>query len=445
MAKLGSWGRAVKGQSQNARRSRKRTGGGFIADYRSDVGVKHRFIIPTFVDSEGNEGLFIQSRVVHPVKKWGAVSIKTKNGNEFKPYNIGTSHPYKQPSFEESLKIAKRGEVDVFSQLATLTETDKWAKVNELDNDRNTEAGKKEFVDFMKDFDKQNTFIEQASYANKEGEWNDHIENYLLILQLETEMVEEERSSGVKRQVAKVVLDDNGFPKYEPKFWRVSSKRLGDIQTAVDLALDNQLLGDDDLFPYTEGEGTDDEIVNYTGWVELEINYPYAEGKNAKMESAREASISAVNGSVSNVTEEFVNDFKENKAKELFEKALRDFNFSKSHLKAHTRSEQLEMLSADARDYFNYLLETYPDEAKQIEDQFKGFFENILEQAGESADEGEETVEDSVEETVEEPAVEEEPETAEEEEVAEEEPEVEEKVDADQASKDKLDELLGGL
>ena len=433
MAKLGSWGKAVRGKSQNAKRSRKRTGGGFISDYRTEVGVKHRFIIPTFVDEDGNEGLFIQSRVVHPVKKWGAVAIKTKSGNEFKPYAIGTSHPYKQPSFEASLEIAKRGEVDVFSQFATLTETDKWAKVNELDNDRNTDAGKKEFIDFMKDFDKQNSFIEQASYKNKDGEWNDHIENYLLILQLETEMVEEERSSGVKRQVAKVVLDDNGFPKYEPKFWRVSAKRLGDIQTAVDLALDNQLLGDDDLFPYTEGAGTDDEVVNYAGWVELEINYPYAEGTNAKMESAREASISAVNGSVSNVSEEFVTDFKDNKAKELFEKALRDFNFSKSHLKAHSRSEQLEMLSADARDYFNYLLETYPDEAKEYEDQFKGYFENILEQAGGSVDAVEETVEDAVEE----PAVE-----------VEEEPEVEEvekTVDADQASKAKLDELLGGL
>ena len=312
MAKLGSWGKAVRGQSQNARRSRKRTsGGGFIADYRTEVGVKHRFIIPTFVDSEGNEGLFIQSRVVHPVKKWGAVAIKTKNGNEFKPYAIGTSHPYKQPSFEASLEIAKRGDVDIFSQFASLTETDKWAKVNELDNDRETDEGKKEFFDFMKDFDKQNSFIESASYKNKDGEWNDHIENYLLILQLETEMVEEERSSGVKRQVAKVVLDENGFPKYEPKFWRVSAKRLTDIQSAVDLAIDNQLLGDDDLFPYTEGQGTEDEIQNYTGWVELEINYPYAEGTNAKMESAREASISAVNGSVSNVTEEFVTEFKD--------------------------------------------------------------------------------------------------------------------------------------
>lgn len=438
MAKLGSWGKAVRGQSQNARRSRKRTsGGGFIADYRTEVGVKHRFIIPTFVDSDGNEGLFIQSRVVHPVKKRGAVAIKTKNGNEFKPYAIGTSHPYKQPSFEASLEIAKRGDVDVFSQFATLTETDKWAKVNELDNDRNTDAGKKEFIDFMKDFDKQNSFIEQASYKNKDGEWNDHIENYLLILQLETEMVEEERSSGVKRQVAKVVLDENGFPKYEPKFWRVSAKRLGDIQSAVDLALDNQLLGDDDLFPYTEGAGTDDEVVNYAGWVELEINYPYAEGTNAKMESAREASISAINGSVSNVSEEFVTDFKDNKAKELFEKALRDFNFSKSHLKAHSRSEQLEMLSADARDYFNYLLETYPDEAKEYEDQFKGYFENILEQAGESADAVEETEEDAVEE----PAVEVETEVEEEPEVEE----VEETADTDQASKDKLDELLGGL
>lgn len=437
MAKLGSWGKAVRGQSQNARRSRKRTGGGFIADYRTEVGVKHRFIIPTFVDKDGNEGLFIQSRVVHPVKKRGAVAIKTKNGNEFKPYAIGTSHPYKQPSFEASLEIAKRGDVDVFSQFATLTETDKWAKVNELDNDRNTDAGKKEFIDFMKDFDKQNSFIEQASYKNKDGEWNDHIENYLLILQLETEMVEEERSSGVKRQVAKVVLDENGFPKYEPKFWRVSAKRLGDIQSAVDLALDNQLLGDDDLFPYTEGAGTDDEVVNYAGWVELEINYPYAEGTNAKMESAREASISAINGSVSNVSEEFVTDFKDNKAKELFEKALRDFNFSKSHLKAHSRSEQLEMLSADARDYFNYLLETYPDEAKEYEDQFKGYFENILEQAGESADAVEETEEDAVEE----PAVEVETEVEEEPEVEE----VEETADTDQASKDKLDELLGGL
>lgn len=434
MAKLGSWGKAVRGQSQNARRSRKRTsGGGFIADYRMEVGVKHRFIIPTFVDSEGNEGLFLQSRVVHPVKKRGAVAIKTKNGNEFKPFNVGTSHPYKQPSFEASLEIAKRGDVDIFSQFASLTETDKWAKVNELDNDRNTDAGKKEFFDFMKDFDKQNSFIESASYKNKDGEWNDHIENYLLILQLETEMVEEERSSGVKRQVAKVVLDDKGFPKYEPKFWRVSAKRLTDIQSSVDLALDNQLLGDDDLFPYTEGAGTDDEVVNYAGWVELEINYPYAEGTNAKMESAREASISAVNGSVSNVSEEFVTEFKDSKAKELFEKALRDFNFSKSHLKAHSRSEQLEMLSADARDYFNYLLETYPDEAKQIEDQFKGYFENILGQAGESADEVEETEEDSVEEPAVE--VEEEPEVE----------EVEETADADQASKDKLDELLGGL
>ena len=441
MAKLGSWGKAVRGQSQNARRSRKRTSGGFISDYRTEVGVKHRFIIPTFVDEEGNEGLFLQSRVVHPVKKWGAVAIKTKNGNEFKPYNIGTSHPYKQPSFDASVEVAKRGDVDVFSQFASLTETDKWAKVNELDNDRNTDAGKKEFVDFMKDFDKQHLFIEPASYTNRDGEWNDHIENYLLVLQLETEMVEEERSSGVKRQVAKVVLDDNGFPKYEPKFWRVSSKRLGDIQAAVDLALDNQLLGDDDLYPYTEGEGTDDEVVNYAGWVELEINYPFKEGANAKMEAGREATISAINANVSNVSDEFVNDFKENKAKELYEKALRDFKFSKSHLKAHSRSEQLEMLSADARDYFNYLLETYPDEAKEYEDRFQGYFENILEQAGESADEATETTSADTAETEEEPEVADESE--EESEVVDE--SEEESEDTDQASKDKLDELLGGL
>lgn len=436
MAKLGSWGKAVKGKSQNARRSRKSTGGGFIGDYKTEVGVKHRIIIPTFVDEDGNEGLFLQSRVVHPVKKWGAVAIKTKNGNEFKPYAIGTSHPYKQPSFGASLEIAKRGDIDVFSQLSALTETDKWAKVNELDNDRNTEAGKKAFVDFIKDFDKQHSYIEAASYTNKEGEWNDHLENYLLVLQLETEMVEEERNSGVKRQVAKVVLDDNGFPKYEPKFWRVSSKRLADIQSAVDLAIDNQLLGDDDLYPYTEAEGTEEESVNYAGWVEIEINYPFKDGANAKMEAGREASISAVNSSVSNVSADFVSDFKDNKSKELFEKALKDFEFSKSHLKAHTRSEQLEMLSPDARDYLNYLLETYPTEAKEYEERFKGYFENILAQGGESSDEGAEEGADAQEET---PEAEAEPETAVEE-VAEE-PEVAEDTDG----KNKLDELLNGI
>lgn len=441
MAKLGSWGQAVRGKSQNKGRSRKSSGnGGFINDYRTEVGVKHRIIIPTFVDGEGNEGLFLQSRVVHPVNKWGAVSIKTKNGKEFKPYAIGTSHPYKQPSFEASLAVAKRGEVDVFSQLSALTETDKWAKVNELDNDRNTEAGKKEFVDFVKDFTKQNSYIEASTFKNRDGEWSDHLENYLLVLQLETEMVEEARSSGVKRQVAKVVLDENGFPKYEAKFWRVSAKRLGDIQKAVDLALDNQLLSDSDLHPYTEAQGTEDETVNYAGWVELEINYPFYEGSNAKMESAREATISAVNGNVSNVSDEFVQDFKTNKAKELFEKALKDFEFSKSHLKAHSRSEQLEMLSPEARDYFNYLLETYPTEAKEYEDRFKGYFENIIAKAGDAGEATE--TETTTPEVATEPTPEPTPEP-----VAEpkEEPKTEPVADTASANKSKLDELLGGL
>jgi len=438
MAKLGSWGKAVQGKTQFGGRSRKRTGGGFIGDYKTEVGVKHRFIIPTFIDEDGNEGVFLQSRVVHPVKKWGSVAIKTKNGNEFKPYAVGTSHPYKQPSFEKSLEIAKRGEVDVFSQLASLTETDKWAKVNELGNDRNTEEGKKEFVDFIKDFTAQNTFIEAASYTDSEGNWKDQIENYLLILQLETEMVEEERSSGVKRKVAKVVLDENGFPKYEPKFWRVSAKRLEAIKTSIDFALDNSLLSDDDLHPYVENKDTDNELTVYTGWVELEINYPHKEGAHAKMEAGREATISAVNSNASTITDEFINNFREDKADGLYEKATRDFDFSKSHLKAHTRSEQLEMLSSEARDYFNYLLETYADEAKEYEDRFKGYFANILAQAGETVDEVEETTDESATDTAEEP-VDVTPEPEVETETAE------EPVDVKQSEKDKLDELLGGL
>lgn len=438
MAKLGSWGQAVRGKTQNGGRSRKSSGGGFIQDYKTEVGVKHRIIIPTFVDEDGNEGLFLQSRVVHPVKKRGAVAIKTKNGKEFKPFAIGTSHPYKQPSFEASLEVAKRGEVDVFSEFASLTETDKWAKVNLLGNDKDTEEGKKAFVDFVKDFSTQNTYIEAASYTNKDGEWNDHIENYLLVLKLETEMVEEARNSGVKRPVAKVVLDDNGFPKYTPCYWRVSAKRLGEIQSAVDLALDNQILGDDNLHPYKEAEGTEDEVVNYTGWVELEINYPFKEGQNAKMEAGREATISAVNSNVSNVSNEFVADFKDTKAKDLFEKAVKDFNFSKSHLKAHTRAEQLEMLSPDARDYFNYLLETYPTEAKEYEERFQGYFDSILAQSGNTANVAEEAPAEEPKPEAEQPAPVEEPEP-------EATPEPEVKEDVEKANKSKLDELLGGL
>lgn len=447
MAKLGSWGNAVKGKTQNRRRSRKSSGGGFIGDYKTEVGVKHRIVIPTFVDEDGNEGLFIQSRVVHPVKKRGAVSITTKNGKSFTPYAIGTSHPYKQPSFDASVVIAERGDVDVFSQFAALTETDRWAKVNQLGNDKNTEEGKKEFVDFNKDFTNQNTYIEACTYKNRDGEYVDSIENYILILQLATEMVEEERGSGVKRKVARVALGENGLPKYEPKFWRVSAKRLGDIKSAIDLALDNELIGDEQLHPYTEAQGTDDETTVYTGWVELELNYPFKEGNQAKMEAGREMTISAVNGNNTNVTAELIADFRENKNTELFEKAVKDFEFSKSHLKAHTRAEQLEMLSDDARDYFNYLLETYSDEAKQYEERFKGYFANILAQAGKTVDnagsgetaqeesttEPEAVAEESVEETPKEEAK----------------PKTRAKKTAKKAegkgNKDKLNELLKGI
>ena len=401
MAKLGSWGQAVRCKSQNSvGRSSKSSGRGFIGDHRTEVGEKKRFIIPTFIDENGNEGLFLQSRSVHPVKKRGAVAIKTAKGNEFKPYAVGTSHPYKQPSFEASLQVAERGDVCVFSELSALTETDRWAKVNELGNDKDTDAGKAEFKDFNRDFNARNQYIEASSYKNREGEWQDHLENYLLILELVSETVEEARTSGVKRKVAQVEVDDKGFPKYEPKFWKVSAKRLGEIQSAVDLALDNNLLSDDALHAYTENAGTDDEVVNYAGWVELEISYPEKEGSSAKMESSREATISAVNGNVSTVSDEFIQDFRDNKASELFTKATNDFEYGKSHLKAYTRAEQLEMLSDDARDYFTYLLETYPTEAKEFEDRFKGYFDNILEQAGEkqpAKDEG--TEEDVKEET----------------------------------------------
>lgn len=444
MAKLGSWGQAVRGQSQRKARTRKSTGsgGGFINDYKTEVGVKHRFVIPTFTDEDGNTGLFIQSRVVHQVRKWGAVAIKTSKGNEFKPYAVGTSHPYKQPSFEKSLEIAKRGDIDIFSKLATLTETDRWAKVNELDNDKDTAEGKQEFKDFNRDFDANHLFIEAASYKDKDGNWQDSMENYLLILQLETEMVEEERGSGVKRQVAKVVLDDNGFPKYEPKFWRVSAKRLGDIQKAVDFALDNNLIQDEDLFPYTEGAGTEDEVVTYTGWLEMEISYPHAEGRNAKMEAGREATISAINSNTSTITEEFVEDFQENKGKELFEKAVKDFDFSKSHLKAHSQVEQLEMLSAEARDYLSYLEETYPQEATRFDDSLKTYYENIISQSGGGTAEDTEEVEETTEEVEETPEVEE---TVEETPEVEEVEETEEVEDVNEESKSKLDDLLNGL
>src|SRR5699024_4651480 len=169
-----------------------------------------------------------------------------------------------------------------------------------------------------------------------------------------------------------------------------------------------------------------------------EISYPEKEGSSAKMESSREATISAVNGNVSTVSDEFIQDFRDNKASELFTKATNDFEYGKSHLKAYTRAEQLEMLSDDARDYFTYLLETYPTEAKEFEDRFKGYFDNILEQAGEkqpAKDEG--TEEDAEEETPESEA----PETPAE--------EVEEPKKAratkSKTNANKLNELLSGI
>lgn len=437
MVKLGSWAQAVQGnmnkRSQSKSRSNRSSGGGFIEDFRTEVGVDRRIVIPIFEDEDGNKGIFLETRAVHPIKKSRSVVIPTKSGKGFAPFAIGTSHPFKQPTFEKQLEIAKRGEVDLFTEFASLIQTDMWKKAEDLDNDKDTPEGRAEFKTFVENFDRENLYIEQAFYQS-DGDFKDHEESYLLILELETVMEEEERRSGVTRPVARVVLQENGMPKYTPKFWKVSQKRLQAINSAVMNAIDNELIGEDDLYPYTEG----DNVVE-TGWVEININFPHKTGDGAKMLSAQGATFSVVNINQSSVTKEFKEHFDENEADDLLAKAKREFDVSKRHLNAFPRAEQYEMLSDSAREYFDELVEKYPEESKRIHEQFEGWFETIKKQAGVEAD-GEDESKDSTESEVADTS-----EPTEKEETETEETVEEEEVEVNAENQSKLDELLGDI
>lgn len=408
---MSNWNRISRGNKSLGRKSGNSGKGNFITDFRFEVGNTHNIIIPIF-DIDGKKGPFLKSYAMHKFTKGNKVlEFDTKKGKKLKPFGIRTAHPYGQVDYADTLKIAEEGILCPISEMAYLQDTALWAAVNEEFGEADerkeyTDADKKKFADFIKSYKAEHFYVEQSYYKDRDGNIVSNLDNYLLVLELETEVKEVKDELGVVTKKYEVVFDENNLPKYTPKYMKLSTKRMKEIDAAVKKAVyEDELLDKDMLHSYKDFEGTEDEVTNIFGWVQYAFKYPDAE---SRMASGRELSIEAVKTSKSVVTEELINDFKAKQGK-IYADAEKFLNLFKVELRLHTREEIIDAFTPEVRAEWNRLTTDFAETATEWEERLKDTLAEILDNSsGNNTDESEEVeVEETVEETTEEPAEEE--------------------------------------
>lgn len=382
MSNLKSWSRRVTG-NQNLGRSgrqtqtkREYTG---LKMHTYEPGSEQKVVVPLF-EQNGILAPVIVSAPIHKVGSVGALEMKRKDGSTYPIYNVRSNHPFAQGDAEISRELAERGEVCVFHELHELQRTKMWDEINAKFGDDLTnlpEDVRKEInVEVRK---AENAFVVKPSYLAARGDYpaRNVTETYILLFVFETETTIQKNKLGVEKEVQTVLLDDNGQPKYSPVLFSLSSERGLKFETAVNNAIDSELVSEEDLHPYVEFEGTEDEQQIFIGWLDFTLRFP----NGTKMESGRDMSIVVPVKAQRAVTPELVASLQATEeGKKIVEQAHTFFN-NRPNVKVRTRAEQLELMTAPTLKLYNDLREEYAESVANMKTYFEDkVFAKILAQ-----------------------------------------------------------------
>lgn len=320
--------------------------GGMLKTLEYKVGERKRIVFPIY-----DGGLVLYAKPYHPVLN-KSVHLAKSNGSGTYPVNkIRCMHPYAQTNPEDSLNVAKSGEICLFCDLSKYENRRQWKTINdEFGDDGFSQLTKKEMKAYFDELAEEDT-VEPSYYQeeNEDGEKESRtlLDIYILALEIQLD------------KKGKPVLDDNGIAKYEPIVMPASKSRLAKFKQGVDDAVASGSLDEDRLYPFIENEGTDAEEEVLIGFVDFLVNFPQ---EKDKMTSGRNMTATPVSESLSVISDDLIEDF-ESKGEALEKQASTLVNNFYVNLKPHTREEALEMLDGGA-EYFEELESEYRFDGK---------------------------------------------------------------------------------
>lgn len=350
-----NWTQAATGRPNATRVG---TGGGnFITQFQYEIGDLKRVIIPALIDEEGHASPVIFQAPVHQIDR-GTFTLTGSKGGQFTPYSIRCMHPLSQTDQEVTKELAEHRQYCVPCLMASLANKEYFAEMNEeFGNVDGYNAASKEAKKVFNDRMKARPQI-RPSYETrivdevKVGRTNYAME--MLVLVLDTEVTEKTSKLGIKSKTTVAKRDGNGNPIYSPHMIKVSETRLGKFETAVQSALQNGILGEEDLYLIEEGNGN--QVL--TTFVDFELHFPV---KDSKMKSAAEMTVRAVRKDETVISPDFIKEVQE-KSEELLEKSDSAFKFSNLNLKRFTTEEYINAMT-DGGARYQELKEKYFDES----------------------------------------------------------------------------------
>lgn len=332
-----------------------------VSFHKYDIGQRQRVVIPMFKFEDGSTGPLIIKEPVHNVTKRGAIKIKKADGGEMLATNIRCTHPYHQVDDAARQKAIDSQEYCVFDEFIELQKARKYAIIDERygSYDDFKELSKEERTAFWKEMEADE--IVKECYSKKaDGSKHYNMTIQILLFQFETETVTEKTARGINKTTTKVVLDEEGNPKFSPVLFNLSAQRQKKFEDAANTAYEKGFITDDMVDPLYEGDGEEgDETPSIIGWLDFELNFPEAD---TKMESGKNLSITATDSTTSAVTTEFKELYKESeKGIEIYKKAEESFYNANISLRYMTKAEQIASF-ADGGALYRELLEKYGNE-----------------------------------------------------------------------------------
>src|SRR5699024_1010470 len=272
-----------------------RTGGNSVEAFRFEEGGRHRIVVPTYEDENGDRHVVVFGETVHRLSG-GVIQIPTKKGKKT-TYSFRCSHPYSQQSHEDAVTIAERREMCPLCELENLQNQERLEIMDE-------EIGFEEFKELKskekKAFYNNHPLDVERSYYKKEIDGEEETvqtrEMYILVLEIKTEEVTREQKSKktgktYKYSDVKPVVTD-GKVEYQPALFKISGSKMNELKSVVDNAIEAGTLDIDNLHTIIENEGTEfEEEVNVT-WVDFQFKYPDKDGD--RMSSAREMTVTVM-------------------------------------------------------------------------------------------------------------------------------------------------------
>lgn len=377
---VGSWSRKVTGNADLGRRkgtqgAKKRNTGSGVQSHAYEPGVDQKVVVP-LVNLDGKLQPVMMSIPIHRVAKPGSIKFKSKSGGEYDGYTIRSMNAFSNSYvglYDDALEIAENGDSCVFNELIYLQNQKAWTKARaEFGEDLSnlTDAKKKELAEFIK-AEQDEHFIKPTYYpGNGDIPSRNVTESQILLLQYETIDKIEKNAMGIEKVTQEVVLDDNGQPKYTPVLFKLSEERAKKINDAIINAINDDVISTDDLHPYKEFEGTEDESDVLIGWVDLNLRWP----KGSKMESGRNLAVTALPTSKKITTPEIIEKVQEEDGPKLKDSAELMF-FNRPSNIVRNRREQIEVLSPEALRVYNELEVEFSDDLAEFRKRYK---ENVL-------------------------------------------------------------------